>query len=106
MLKTLAALGLLVATSATLASAQAPDGKTIYEANCKKCHGVAGVPSAGIKKMSPKIMTFDAAFFATRTDADLVKQITEGKDKMKPFKDILKPDEIEAVARYIRTLGK
>lgn len=108
MTKHIVALGLLLAASGSLShvSAQAPDGKVIYDANCKKCHGATGVPSAGIKKMSPKIETFNAAFFANRTDAELVKQITEGKDKMKPFKDKLTPDEIAAVAKYIRTLGK
>lgn len=107
MMKTLAALGLLLAASGSLssASAQAADGHALYDANCKKCHGATGVPSAGIKKMSPKIETLDAAFFASRTDANLVKQIAEGKDKMKPFKDKLKPDEIAAVAKYMRTLG-
>lgn len=103
MTKHIVALGLLLAASATLASAQA-DGKAVYEANCKKCHGAAGVPSAAIKKMSPKIETFNAAFFANRSDAEVVKQITEGKDKMKPFKDKLTPEEIAAVAKYIRTL--
>ena len=108
MTKHLVALGLLLAASASVngASAQAADGNAIYDANCKKCHGATGAPSASIKKMSPKIATFDAAFFANRTDAILVKQIAEGKDKMKPFKDKLTPDEIAAVAKYIRTLGK
>lgn len=96
----LGALSLAVSTAA----AQGTDGKTLYEAQCKKCHGLTGKPSAGIKKMNPKIETFDAAFFAKRTDADLVKGISEGKDKMKPFKDKMSPEEIAAVAKYIRTL--
>jgi len=99
-------LGVLVAALSTSAAAQGADGKTVYEANCRKCHGPAGKPSDAIKKMTPKIETFDAAFFGKRTDEDLVKQITEGKDKMKPFKDKLSADEIAAVAKYIRTLGK
>jgi mono/diheme cytochrome c family protein len=106
MKKSLAVLGLLLAVSATTVLAQGADGKAVYEANCKKCHGPAGTPSAAIKKMTPKIATFDAAFFANRADADLVKQITEGKDKMKAFGGVLKPDEIAAVAKYIRTLAK
>jgi mono/diheme cytochrome c family protein len=99
-------LGVLAAAISTSAAAQGADGKAVYEANCRKCHGPAGKPSDAIKKMSPKIATFDAAFFEKRTDEDLVKQITEGKDKMKPFKDKLSADEIAAVAKYIRTLGK
>lgn len=104
--KHLITLGLLLAASSTLASAQGVDGKAVFETNCKKCHGAEGTPSAPIKKMLPTIAAFDAAFFAKRTDADLVKGIAEGKDKMKSFKATLKPDEIAAVAKYIRTLAK
>ncbi len=93
-----------LALAASTAAAQGANGKTLYEANCKKCHGVAGKPSDGIKKMNPKIETFDAAFFAKRSDADLEKGIAEGKGKMKPFHEKMKPDEIAAVAKYIRTL--
>ena len=96
-------LGVLAALS-TGASAQGADGKAAYDANCKKCHGATGKPSDAMKKMYPTIAAFDAAFFAKRTDADLAKQIADGKNKMKPFKDVLKADEIAAVARYIRTL--
>jgi mono/diheme cytochrome c family protein len=97
-------VGVLAAAISSAAAAQGADGKAVYEANCKKCHGATGKPSDAIKKMSPKIETFDAAFFANRNDAALIKGITEGKDKMKPFKDKLSPDEIAAVAKYIRTL--
>ncbi len=106
MKKQMLVAGLLLAAVSTVSAAQGADGKAVYEANCKKCHGATGVPSAGIKKMNPKIEDLNAAFFKTRTDADLIKQITEGKDKMKPFKDKLKADEIVAVAKYMRTLGK
>ncbi len=95
-------LGVLTVTVATSAAAQ--DGKALYEAHCKKCHGITGAPSASIKKMNPKIEAFDAAFLAKRTDKDLEKQIADGKDKMKPFKDKMKPEEIAAVAKYMRTL--
>ena len=58
--------------AASTAAAQGADGKALYDQHCKKCHGATGKPSDGIKKMNPKIETFDAAFFAKRADADLV----------------------------------
>lgn len=96
-------LGALALVAST-AAAQGADGKALYEQHCKKCHGVTGKPSDGIRKMNPKIETLDAAFFAKRSDADLVKGIGEGKGKMKPFNEKMKPDEMAAVAKYIRTL--
>jgi mono/diheme cytochrome c family protein len=96
-------LGALTLVAST-AAAQGADGKALYDQHCKKCHGAAGKPSDGIKKMNPKIETFDAAFLAKRTDADLIKGIDEGKGKMKPFKDKMKPEEMAAVAKYMRTL--
>lgn len=96
----LAAIAVLVSR----APAQAPDGKALFEANCKKCHGT-GQPSAAIKKLFPEIPVWDAAFFAKRSDADLLAVLTNGKGKnMKPWKDALKPEEMEAVVKYIRTL--
>lgn len=93
-----------VLSAALATSAAAQDGKALYDAHCKKCHGITGAPSASIKKMNPKIEAFDAAFLAKRTDQDLEKQIAEGKGKMKPFKDKMKPEETAAVAKYMRTL--
>lgn len=95
-------VGIMAAAFATTAAAQ--DGKAVYEANCKKCHGATGKPSDAIKKMNPKIETFDAAFFAKKTDAEMSKAVGEGKGKMKPFNDKLKPEEIAAAVKYIRTL--
>lgn len=99
---TLLAALLILATSAT---AQSPDGKALFEVNCRKCHGT-GQPSAAIKKLFPEIPNWDAAFFAKRTDADIIAVLTNGKGKnMKPWKDALKPEEMEAIAKYIRTLA-
>src|SRR4051812_36988915 len=39
-LATIASVLCIVTVTANRASAQAADGKTLYEANCRKCHGV------------------------------------------------------------------
>lgn len=90
---------------ATPGHAQAPDGKALFEANCRKCHGATGKPSTAMKKLIPELPTWDAAFFAKRTDADIVSVLANGKGKnMKAYKDLLKPEEMAALAKYIRTL--
>ena len=107
MTKLIVSLGLLLAASATVASAQAADGKTLYDANCKKCHGVAGTPVAVMVKKFPKLMPFDAAFFANRTDASIATIIEKGTGKgMKAIPALTTDAERLAVAKYMRTLGK
>jgi mono/diheme cytochrome c family protein len=39
-----------------------------------------------------------------QSDAELTDTITKGKDKMPPFGEKLKPEEIKELVAYIRTL--
>ncbi|MGH7619847.1 MAG: c-type cytochrome [Gemmatimonadaceae bacterium] len=105
---TIAVLLIACTAGARRARAQAPDGKAIYEENCRKCHGVRGTPPKTMKEKFPKIATFDEAFAAKRTDDSVVKVLNKGVGKaedMKSFKDKLSPDEMAAVAKYVRELA-
>jgi len=111
---TLFAASVLIAAGGALsqAAAQAPeqagarDARTLYQENCKKCHGVLGTPPKTMKAKYDKIATFDAAFIASRSDDSVVKILTKGKgEDMKSFKEKLTPDEMLAVAKYVRELG-
>ena len=85
---------------------QAPDGKALFETHCRKCHGPTGKPSAAMKKLLPELPVWDATFFAQRSDEQIVQVLINGKGKnMKPMRDVLKPEEMLAVAKYIRTLA-
>lgn len=82
-------------------------GKPLYEAQCRKCHGVIGVPPKAIASKFPKLVPFDAAYFSKTTDDAVVSILTQGKgDDMKSFKEKLSKPEMAAVAAYIRTLGQ
>ena len=97
------AYGGRMASASQLQQQQEPAGKAPYEANCRKCHGVRGVPPKTMKAKYPKIATFDAEFFAKRSDDSVVTVLTKGKgDDMKSFKDKLTHDQMVAVAAYIR----
>ena len=102
-------IGVLLAVSATLstAAAQAPDGKALYNENCRKCHGVIGTPPKTMQAKYPKIATFDAEFLEKHSQDSIVKVLIHGKgEDMKSFKDKLKPEEMEAVAKYVRELAE
>jgi cytochrome c553 len=97
---------LAVSVGGGTAAAQAPDAKTLYNSTCRKCHGVIGTPPKTMKAKYPKIATFDEEFIAKRTDDSVVKVLMRGKgEDMKSFKDKLTPDEMMAVAKYVRELA-
>lgn len=90
-------------TNATSAPAEA---KTLYEGHCQKCHGPSGKPSAAMKKLLPELPTWNAAFFAARSDSDIVAVLKNGKGKnMKPFGDRLSESQMQSLAKYIRNLA-
>lgn len=95
-------------TAVVIASAVADtSGKTAYDGNCKKCHGVAGVPPKTMMTKFPKIKTFDSEFFAKRSDDSVVTVLTNGSTKdMKSFKSKLSHEQMKAVAAYIRSFAK
>ena len=97
-------IGLLAAASA--AKAQTADGKSLYEKSCRMCHGPQGVPPEAMVKMMGKIPAFSAAFMASRDADSIVKVMEHGIGKMKPFKDKLTHEEMEAVAKYLREMAK
>lgn len=93
---------------AAAATPPAPDGKALYDENCKKCHGAIGTPPKAMKAKFPKIATFDEEFFAKRSDDSVVTILEKGKGQdMKSFKGKLTHEEMETVAKYIKgTFGK
>ena len=101
--------GLVLAASGVIsnAGAQTVDAKAVYDANCKKCHGVAGTPPKAMATMFPKIAAFDAAFFAKRSDDSVITVLTKGKSAaMTSFKSKMTPAEMAAVAKYVRAFAK
>ncbi len=87
-------------------AAQATGGKDLYDANCKKCHGVLGVPPKLMKEKFPKLAPFDAAFLAKNNVDAIVGILNKGKGTdMKPVKDKLSAAEIASIAAYVKELA-
>lgn len=109
-LAAIATLSIGVAYTGSLApaasQAQDPPGKAPYEENCRKCHGVRGVPPKTMKTKYPKIATFNAEFFDKHSTDSVVTILTKGKtEDMKSFKGKLTHDQMVAVDAYIRSLA-
>ena len=72
-------------------------GERIFKTRCVTCHGAKGdmgANGAANLQMSELPVT------------ERVKVITHGRKTMNAFKNILKPEEIQAVAEYSMTLSK
>lgn len=99
---------LVVATSLAFGSAsfaaQNSDAAQLFKSNCSMCHGPDG-------KGYPAIHTpdFTSSKWQTRTtDKEIVNTITNGKKgtAMPAFGNKLKPEEIQELLHYIRSLGQ
>ncbi len=99
---------LMVACAAIAAvSANAADGKALYEEHCAKCHGKDGKGQTAMGKKSGAKDYTDAKVQEEVKDAKGIEAIqkgfknTDGKVLMKPSE--LKDDEAKAVMAYMRT---
>ena len=81
------------------------EGKALYESKCKVCHAPDGKGTAAMKKNDIPDMS-DKAWQGKHSKAAVVKAINEGVDgtKMKAFKDKLKPEEVDAIAAYVKRM--
>jgi cytochrome c6 len=114
---TVAALVAAFMGTALQGSARAEvDKKTVrtWKAKCSSCHGEdgKGATEQG-KKMGVRDMTADA-FWKDVTDAKAKDAITNGlkqaKDgkvqEMEPYKDKIKPEDVDALVAYVKTFKK
>ena len=95
----------LVFVLGTALSYAAPASEN-WENLCTKCHGADGKGLTKIgKKLSLKDYT-DAKAQASFTDAEALKVILEGKEKMKGYKDKITEAEAKEQVKYIRAFKK
>jgi len=98
---------LILLTMGAAVSAFAVDTATTWTEVCAKCHGAdgKGKTPAG-KKLKLKDYTsaeIQAAMDDEKMTHEIADGITEGgKEKMKPYKDVLTPEEIKDLVAHIR----
>ncbi len=85
------------------ALAEAPDGRALYDQKCSMCHGKDGVAKAPAKGSA----NFnDQAWQKKTTAADIEKIIQDGKGKMPKVGKSLQPDQVKAIAEYVKAWEK
>jgi len=99
---------LLIAASMVWAAgnALAADAAENWTKNCASCHAKDGSGNTMMGKKSGVESYADPKVQAKFTDEEAFKSISEGKGKMKAFKDKLTPEEIKALVAHIRAFKK
>jgi cytochrome c553 len=97
----------LVLALSLAANAYAEEAADVWKAKCKSCHGEDGKAKTkmGEKEKIPDLTLAD--WQKNHSDEKIRAAITDGsKDnaKMKPFKDKLTPEQIDALVKHIRAL--
>jgi cytochrome c6 len=99
----------LTAFSVSIVNANAAQGSAAastatFRTKCAMCHGPDGAGSEVGKSMNvPDLRSQEVQHLA---DAELVQIVSDGKSGMPSFKSSLSADQIQALVKYVRTLGK
>jgi mono/diheme cytochrome c family protein len=77
--------------------------RTIFLRECVACHGEKG--EGGVVKIEDKklkVPSYKEGHALMHPDSQFIDQISKGGDGMPAFKDKLKPEEMNALVRFIR----
>jgi mono/diheme cytochrome c family protein len=99
----LAAAAIALAFFSLAPSADAADdaGAQTYKSNCVVCHGADGTGTPTGKSLKAPDLHSDAV--QKMTAAQMITQVSDGKNNMPPFKSTLSDDQIKDVVTYVRT---
>jgi len=98
------ALAAVILLSGAVGFAQT-SGEATYKAKCQSCHGAQGVPNPGIAKAMGVKPASDPSV-KSLSEAQMITDPTNGKNKMPAFKGKLSDAEIKASVDYFRTFAK
>ena len=100
-------LGLGASNAAAQVPSPPPDGAALYRQNCRSCHGLKGTPPQRMVAVYPGLKAIgDSAFLRARSVDSIVAVLRHGVGRdMKSFTDRLSPEEMVAVARFVKTLA-
>jgi mono/diheme cytochrome c family protein len=95
------------APSAVPAQASVEFGEKVFQQRCVLCHGPEGRgngPASAALKPPPRNF-HDAAYMHSRTDAELLTSVRNGKSAMPPWGKVLSDVEIRSALMYVRTFA-
>ncbi|MGA9814283.1 MAG: cytochrome c [Terriglobales bacterium] len=94
-----------IAIAASPAAAQGDAaGADVYKAKCATCHGQDGSGNTLVGK-SLQVADLRSDAVQSKSDAELIQSVTEGKGNMPGFKGNITDDEIHAVVKFVRSFA-
>lgn len=96
---------LLAACNSLLAQGNSSPGADVFKSKCVLCHGVDGT---GQTPLGKQLQAADLGSKEVQklTNADMRKQIHDGRANMPGFADQLSDEQITQVIQYVRQFGK
>jgi cbb3-type cytochrome c oxidase subunit III len=87
-------------------SRAAASGRTVYAANCARCHGADGQSHTSMGEMTQAPNLTDAEWQSRRSSARMIASVTNGRGEMPAFKRKLSRQDIAAAVAYVRMLKR
>lgn len=88
-------------------AASVKDGKTLYIGYCAPCHGEKGKgDGVASGSLNPKPANHTSALVQNQSDGALYWKLSEGRNAMAPYKNVLTEKQRWALVCYIRSLKK
>lgn len=104
-MKSIFRASLVVLTVAFALSTCFADAAADYKAKCATCHGPDGKGDTAMGK-TMKVKDLASADVQKQSDADLTTIIEKGKKPMPGYEGKLTKEQIDGLAKYVRSLKK
>lgn len=105
-LAVVAASGASATSDSRRGNAQTERGRSVYTANCARCHGGDGMSHTSMGQMTEAPNLSDAAWQSRRSNARMISSVTNGRGEMPAFRRKLSRQDIAAAVAYVRTLRR
>jgi mono/diheme cytochrome c family protein len=100
-----AAIASVARVATSRADADKLPGSSVFASKCAPCHGKTGTPNEQYAKLGVRKLS-DPEWQKSKTDEQIHEVIAHGSKgtQMRAFKE-LKPAEIDALVKFVRTLN-
>lgn len=85
---------------------QSAKGRSVYTANCARCHGADGAGQTTMGEMTQAPNISDAAWQSRRNASRMIASVSNGRGQMPAFKKKLSKQDIAAAVAYVRSLKR